>query len=174
MLDFKKVVETDVSKMVEKKNGLSYLSWAMAWKEFCKIYPNATYQIVKNENGIPCFGDDKLGYMVYTRVTVEELTHEMWLPVMDFRNKTMLNPTMFDINKTVMRCLAKNLAMFGLGLNVYTGEDYPMSEDDFREQVYIKIDKLPKDKQDKLLKHYGVVSKLDLTIEQIQDVDRKI
>ena len=58
MLDFKKVVETDVSKMVEKKNGLNYLSWAMAWKEFCKIYPNATYQIVKNENGIPCFGDE--------------------------------------------------------------------------------------------------------------------
>lgn len=173
-MDFKKVVEIDVSKIVEKKNGLNYLSWAMAWKEFCKVYPKATYQIVKNENGVPLFGDEKIGYMVYTKVTVEDLTHEMWLPVMDLRNKTMLNPTMFDINKTVMRCLAKNLAMFGLGLNVYTGEDYPINEDDFKEQIWAKINKLPKDRYEKLLKHYGVVSHLEMTIEQLQDCDKKI
>lgn len=129
MLDFNKVSSIDVSKMTEEKNGLTYLSWAMAWKEFCKVYPNARYEIVKNENNLPYFKDDEVGYMVYTRVTVDELTHEMWLPVLDFKNKPMMKPNMFDINKTIMRCLTKNLAMFGLGLHVYTGEDLP-SEDD--------------------------------------------
>lgn len=129
MLDFNKVSSIDVSKMTEEKNGLTYLSWAMAWKEFCKVYPNARYEIVKNEKNLPYFKDDEVGYMVYTRVTVDELTHEMWLPVLDFKNKPMMKPNMFDINKTVMRCLTKNLAMFGLGLHVYTGEDLP-SEDD--------------------------------------------
>lgn len=129
MLDFNKVSSIDVSKMTEEKNGLTYLSWAMAWKEFCKVYPNARYEIVKNEKNLPYFKDDELGYMVYTRVTVDELTHEMWLPVLDFKNKPMMKPNMFDINKTVMRCLTKNLAMFGLGLHVYTGEDLPTEND---------------------------------------------
>lgn len=129
MLDFNKVSSIDVSKMTEEKNGLTYLSWAMAWKEFCKVYPNARYEIVKNENNLPYFKDDEVGYMVYTRVTVDELTHEMWLPVLDFKNKPMMKPNMFDINKTVMRCLTKNLAMFGLGLHVYTGEDLPTEDD---------------------------------------------
>lgn len=129
MLDFNKVSSIDVSKMTEEKNGLTYLSWAMAWKEFCKVYPNARYEIAKNEKNLPYFKDDEVGYMVYTRVTVDELTHEMWLPVLDFKNKPMMKPNMFDINKTVMRCLTKNLSMFGLGLHVYTGEDLP-SEDD--------------------------------------------
>lgn len=129
MLDFNKVSSIDVSKMTEEKNGLTYLSWAMAWKEFCKVYPNARYEIVKNEKNLPYFKDDEVGYMVYTRVTVDELTHEMWLPVLDFKNKPMMKPNMFDINKTVMRCLTKNLAMFGLGLHVYTGEDLPTEDD---------------------------------------------
>lgn len=154
--DFAKVAEIDVSKMVEKKNGFNYLSWALAWKEFCKIYPDATYEIVKNldMNNIPVFGNEQLGYMVFTRVIVDDLEHEMWLPVMDGANmpmrfksytyqgwkwenkvkksvtKTVESMSIFDINKTVMRCLTKNLAMFGLGLNVYTGEDYPVDEDD--------------------------------------------
>lgn len=129
MLYFNKVSNIDVSKMTEEKNGLTYLSWAMAWKEFCKVYPNARYEIVKNEKNLPYFKDDEVGYMVYTRVTVDELTHEMWLPVLDFKNKPMMKPNMFDINKTVMRCLTKNLAMFGLGLHVYTGEDLPSKDD---------------------------------------------
>lgn len=142
MLDFNKVSSIDVSKMTEEKNGLTYLSWAMAWKEFCKVYPNARYEIVKNENNLPYFKDDEVGYMVYTRVTVDELTHEMWLPVLDFKNKPMMKPNMFDINKTVMRCLTKNLAMFGLGLHVYTGEDLP-SEDDTPEPKQSKKKEKP-------------------------------
>lgn len=125
----------DVSNFTEKKNGLSYLSWANAWREFIKLYPSATYVINKDENGIPCFGNSELGYMVYTTVTVEELTHEMWLPVMNYMNKAIKNPDMFDVNKAIMRCLTKNLAMFGLGLYIYAGEDLPECDSQPQEEI---------------------------------------
>lgn len=138
----------DVNKYVEKKQGLSYLTWSFAWAEFKKVYPDATYEVKKDEQGRCYFGDENIGYMVYTTVTAGGLTYEMWLPVMDNANKSMkLNPyiyktksgektieaiSMFDINKAVMRCLVKNLAMFGLGLYIYAGEDLP---EDIREYI---------------------------------------
>jgi hypothetical protein len=89
----------------------------------------------------PYFYDETLGYMVMTSVTIQEQTLEMWLPVMDGANQAMKSEayeystrygvktvdaaTMFDINKTLMRCLTKNLAMFGLGLYIFAGEDLP-------------------------------------------------
>ena len=131
----------NVNDKTEEKNGLTYLSWAWAWAEFCKRQPDATYEIVKF-NGLPYVYDENTGYMVYTRVTILGITREMWLPVMDGNNLAMKNTpyevttkwgkkitvkpaTMFDINKTIMRCLTKNLAMFGLGLYIYAGEDLP-------------------------------------------------
>lgn len=128
-MDFKQVYAINVNEWTEKKNNLTYLSWANAWAKFVEVYPNAKYVILKDENGLPLFGSNEFGYMVYTTVTVEELTHEMWLPVMDFRNKAIKNPDMFDVNKAVMRCLTKNLAMFGLGLYIYAGEDVPNEDD---------------------------------------------
>lgn len=138
---FQKLYSLDVNKYVEKKQGLSYLSWSFAWREFKRVYPDATYEVKKDENGKCYFGDEEIGYMVYTTVTADGLTYEMWLPVMDNANKSMKlkayeyatrngNKTvesisMFDINKAVMRCLVKNLAMFGLGLYIYAGEDLP-------------------------------------------------
>lgn len=138
---FQELYSLDVGKYVEKKQGLSYLTWSYAWAEFKKIYPDATYEVKKDEQGRCYFGDEKIGYMVYTSVTAGGLTYEMWLPVMDNANKSMkLNAykystrsgeksveaiSMFDINKAVMRCLVKNLAMFGLGLYIYAGEDLP-------------------------------------------------
>ena len=121
----KKLLEIDVSSYTEKKNGLTYLSWANAWREVLKVAPDAQYKIVKNDQGVCAFGNGEQGYMVYTEVTIEGTTHEMWLPVMDFRNQSIKNPSTFDINKSVMRCLTKNLAMFGLGLYIYAGEDLP-------------------------------------------------
>ena len=122
------------------KTKLTYLSWAWAWAEVKKKFPDATYEIVKF-NGIPYVFDEKTGYMVYTTVTIQGITHEMWLPFMDGNNRAMLDrpyevqtkynkftvqaATMFDVNKTIMRCLTKNLAMFGLGLYIYAGEDLP-------------------------------------------------
>ncbi|HSN66731.1 MAG TPA: DUF1071 domain-containing protein [Fusibacter sp.] len=131
-MDFKKVYAINVNDFTEKKNNLTYLSWANAWKAFVEVYPKATYKIVKDEQGKTYFGNSEDGYMVYTSVTVEDLTHEMWLPVMDFKNKSMMNPTTFDVNKAIMRCLTKNLAMFGLGLYIYVGEDIPNEQDQDR------------------------------------------
>lgn len=146
---FNELNQVNVNEHVEKKNAgktsLSYLSWAWAWAETKKRYPDATYEIVKFENGLPYCFDPKTGYMVYTKVTIGGITHEMWLPVMDSHNAAMLAEpykvqtkyntytvekcTMFDVNKTIMRCLTKNLAMFGLGLYIYAGEDLPEDED---------------------------------------------
>lgn len=131
----------DVGTHIEKKNGLSYLSWSWAWDIFKQNNPSATYEIIKNPNtGLPYF-ESQAGAMVYTKVTVDNITHEMWLHVMDGANKAMkIEPytyktrngdkvcdayTMADINKTLMRCLVKNLAMFGLGIYIYSGEDLP-------------------------------------------------
>ena len=136
------------SKVEQKKTGktsLSYLSWSWAWAEFKKVCPTATYEIKKFDDGkgklVPYLYDNSLGIMAFTSVTVDDITHEMWLPVMDGANKAMkfesytyntkfgektVEPaSMFDVNKTIMRCLVKNLAMFGLGLYIYSGEDLP-------------------------------------------------
>ena len=151
---FNELNAVNVNEHVEKKNTgkttLSYLSWSWAWKEVKSRYPDATYEIVKFENGLPYTYDENTGYMVYTKVTIQGITHEMWLPVMDSHNCSMLSKpyevktkynsytvdkcTMFDVNKTIMRCLTKNLAMFGLGLYIYSGEDLPESDDDGKKQ----------------------------------------
>lgn len=148
---FDTLYSLDLNGKIEKYNELSYLSWANAWAEFKRCYPSATYRIIKNPSTqLPYFADPFVGIMVYTEVTVDEITHEMWLPVMNAANKamkfesyayqvwdkaksqyvdkTVQAATMFDINKTIMRCLVKNLAMFGLGLYIYAGEDVPESD----------------------------------------------
>lgn len=138
------------------KVKLTYLSWAWAWAEVKKRFPTASYEIIKFD-GLPYVYDEKTGFMVYTKVTIEGVTHEMWLPVMDGNNRAMLDhpyevktkynsftvqaATMFDVNKTIMRCLTKNLAMFGLGLYIYAGEDLPEDPD---EDVKAKDQKKPK------------------------------
>ena len=155
---FNALSNLDLSDKCEKRDQLTYLSWANAWSEFKSAYPSATYQILKNENGLPYFSDPNLGIMVFTEVTVDDVTHQMWLPVMDSKNKAMkLEPytysvwnnfkkafeektvqaaSMFDINKTLMRCLVKNLAMFGLGLYIFQGDDLPeKSADDTTSSV---------------------------------------
>lgn len=148
---FDRLFAVDVSDYIEKKDGgqgkkLSYLSWTYAWVNVKKRYPSASYEICKfGENQLPYVYDPKTGYMVFTKVTIEGTTHEMWLPVMDSHNEAMLDrerevkyknysikvapATMFEINKTIMRCLVKNLAMFGLGLGIYAGEDLPIDID---------------------------------------------
>ena len=136
----------DVNGHTEKKKDLTYLSWAWAYAEMMKRYPDMSYTIERfGEEKRPYLYDENLGYMVFTTVTVEGVTKEMWLPVMDGNNKAMKDKpytydtkfkkdlkvesaTMFDINKTIMRCLVKNMGMFGLGLYIYAGEDLPEEE----------------------------------------------
>lgn len=142
---FEKLVQLDVNEFTEVKKDLTYLSWAHAWREFLKIVPDATYKVkmfaMADGTLRPYCGDGKIGYMVFTEITANGLTRECYLPVMDNNNKTMKDEpytyvvksgeksveavSMFDVNKAIMRCLAKNIAMFGMGLYIYTGEDLP-------------------------------------------------
>lgn len=139
----------NVNNMVEKKqtggSTLTYLSWAAAWKVAKEQFPDIEYEIERNpETNLPYWYDPMTGYMVFTKIILGEQTHEMWLPVMDgtnhamkaepyevqtkYKKFTVAAATMTDINKTIMRCLVKNLAMFGLGLYIYQGEDLPESQ----------------------------------------------
>lgn len=147
----KKLQAIDVSGKVESKkdykgNEKKYLSWSYAWDELIKNFPTASYEIERfGEEQLP-YLKTKEGYMVFTKVTVCGYTREMWLPVQDSSFETMKEEPyeiirknggktvvaaadMSDINKAIMRCLVKNIAMFGLGLNVYQGEDLPNVED---------------------------------------------
>jgi hypothetical protein len=119
----------DCTSKIEKKNNLSYLSWAWAIGAMQEVAGDFTYEI-KRWDGKPYLYDENLGYMVETSVTCQGITKDMWLPVMDFKNKAMTKDTatMMDINKAIMRCLVKNLAMFGLGHSIYAGEDLPSDE----------------------------------------------
>lgn len=116
----------NVNEHVEKKNGLSYLSWAWAWAEVKKEYPSANYTVYENEQGWNYFTDGRTCW-VKTGVTIEDLEHIEYLPVMDFRNKSIPldQVTSFDVNKTIQRSLTKAVARHGLGLYIYAGEDVP-------------------------------------------------
>lgn len=165
---FNELNSINVKEKVEvKKAGyttLKYLSWAWAWQEVKNKYPDVSYEIVRYENNLPYILDEKTGYLVTTRLTINNITHEMWLPVMDgankamkdkeysytvkdwekskrenkdiFKEKTVEAATMFDINKTIMRCLVKNIAMHGLGLYIYAGEDLPSEPEEIKQPVY--------------------------------------
>lgn len=150
---FNQLASLNVNDKTESKNGLTYLSWSNAWLEFKKVYPTATYNIIKNpQTGLPYFVDPTVGIMVFTEVEAEGLKYSMWLPVLDASNKAMRTEaytypvwnktnkqyenrkveaaSMFDINKAIMRCLTKNLSMFGLALYLWSKEDIPESLED--------------------------------------------
>lgn len=142
--------QINVNDKTKAKNKLTYLSWPFAWGETKKRYPDASYT-VDLYDGKPYLYDEHLGYLVSTVVTIDGESLPMSLPVMDGANNAMKSErysykiiewvnrqktgnmidkwvepaTMFDINKTMMRCLVKNIAMFGLGLYIYAGEDIP-------------------------------------------------
>lgn len=182
---FEELYKLNVNDNIEKKNGLTYLSWSWAIAEVLKKYPDMTYEILRFENNLPYTYDENTGYMVFTKVTIEGITREMWLPVMDGANKAMLNheytyqvkdyktgeikektvakATMFDINKTIMRCLTKNLAMFGLGLYIYAGEDLPEEEATRKvtEEQIKKIEKLVKEEDIPAMLTYYKIKKIE-------------
>jgi hypothetical protein len=116
----------NVNAHTEKKNNLTYLSWAWAWQEVKKIHPTATYKIYENNEGWNYFTDGRTAW-VKTGVTINDIEHIEYLPVMDFRNKSipLENITSFDVNKTIQRSLTKAVARHGLGLYIYAGEDLP-------------------------------------------------
>ena len=116
--------QVDVSDRIEKKQNLSFLSWAWAWGTLMEHYPQAEYSFQEPESA----PDGSL--MVFCTVTIDSLSRQMWLPVMDYKNKAIPNPNAFQLNTAKMRCLVKCLAMFGLGHYIYAGEDLPNAEAD--------------------------------------------
>lgn len=119
----------NVNDKTEKKNGLTYLSWAYAWGETKKLFPDAFYTIYENGNGWFYHTDGRTCW-VKTGVTVNGLEHIEYLPVMDHRNNSIPaeRVTSFDVNKAIQRSLTKALARHGLGLYIYAGEDLPDDE----------------------------------------------
>lgn len=114
----------------EKKNGLTYLSWAWAWTEVKKKYPNANYTVYETPNGRIYWDDGKTAW-VKTGVTINGLEHIEYLPVLDAASKRSLpleSITSWDVNKAIQRSLTKAVARHGLGLYIYAGEDLPESE----------------------------------------------
>lgn len=127
---FTKLNSINVNEHTEKKNGLTYLSWAWAWAEVKKLYPDATYTIYENADGWFYHTDGKTAW-VKTGVTINGLEHIEYLPVMDFKNRSIPldGITSFDVNKAIQRSLTKAVARHGLGLYIYAGEDLPEGEE---------------------------------------------
>lgn len=145
---FETLFAVDVSAYTDERKGLTYLSWSHALSEVMKRYPDMSYCVKRfGLQQLPFQYDPMLGYMVYTSVTIRGITKEMWLPVLDTNNKAMKSEpytydtknqkgikveaaTFYDINRAIMRCLVKNLAVFGLALYIYNKDDLPEGNDD--------------------------------------------
>lgn len=152
-LCFDALYNMNLGDKVEKKEGLSYLTWSEAWKAFKEVYPSATFRVITNpDTKMPYFVDPQIGIMVFVEVTADDLTQQCFLPVLnssmkpmrleaynytvyDKQNKRQIEKTceaanMFDINKTIMRTLVKCLSLFGLALKLYQGDDLPCDNQD--------------------------------------------
>lgn len=209
MATFDELNALNINGHTETKNvggkELTYLSWPWAWAEVKKRYPDAHYDIWRDSYGLPYVHDPITGYMVSTTVTIDGVTHTMWLPVMDGANNamkcvpyeyTVKNPkfkyakkandgkyydsygneqpefltkkveqaSMMDINKTIMRCLVKNLAMFGLGLYIYAGEDLPESE---------KPEEKPEGKPEEKPTKQTLADKVNAAVDKVQKLPRE-
>ena len=197
MAVFEELNAINVNDKTEKKKSggteLTYLSWTWAWAEVKKRYPDAHYEIMMHD-GLPYVYDENTGYMVFTTVTIDGISHMMWLPVMDGANKAMKSKpytystkyngektveaaTMFDVNKTIMRCLVKNLAMFGLGLYIYAGEDLPETEaeeqktaQEVAKKKLEKIDSGQIEELKKTLSENGIYESFVLSLYKLKDL----
>ena len=136
-----RLIQLNVNDHVEKKQGLSYLSWAWAWQEALRIDPAATFN-VHTFDGKPYMDVNGTG-MVWVSVNLGSRARSCFLPVMDYKNKAITNPDSFQVNTAIMRCLTKCLAMFGLGLYIYAGEDLPPSDEAVTKEVAVKEDPAP-------------------------------
>lgn len=170
----------NVSDKTEKKNGLTYLSWAWAWGELKKLHPDATYTVYENKDGWLYHTDGRTCW-VKTGVTVNGIENIEYLPVMDFRNNSIPadKVTSYDVNKAVQRSLTKAVARHGLGLYIYAGEDLPEGEEKPQER---QTEKPPKVKPSAEItctkcgvKIEPVIAKTGktMTAQEISDFSRK-
>lgn len=119
---FERLAAVNVNDHIEKKNNLSYLSWAWALDQLMRQDPEATWEYAEPK----MFGDTM---MVYCTVTAFGKARTAHLPVMDYKNKPIPNPDAFAVNTAMQRCFVKAIAMHGLGLYIYAGEDLPLGEE---------------------------------------------
>jgi len=138
-MKYSEVAAINVNEHVEKKQNLSYLSWAWAVDQLMRLDDNAMWEYHPHQ----MFGDTM---MVFCTVTAFGRSRTSQLPVMDHRNKSISNPDSFQVNVAMQRCLAKAIALHGLGLYIYSGEDLPMEdkkEEPKKPEVETKVDLTP-------------------------------
>ena len=157
----------NVNNHTEKKSGLTYLSWAWAWSEVKKAFPDSTYTVYENADGWNYHTDGKTAW-VKTGVTIEGLEHIEYLPVMDYRNKSIPvdQLTSFDVNKAIQRSLTKAVARHGLGLYIYAGEDLPETEQPQFDPEKVSAERIDQIKANAL---FGEADKAGVPIEKILD-----
>ena len=158
---FEKLNAVNVNDKTEQKNGLTYLSWAWAWGELKKACPDATYTVYENANGWNYHTDGRTAW-VKTGVTADGIEHIEYLPIMDYRNRSIPLEaiTSFDVNKAIQRSLTKAVARHGLGLYIYAGEDLPES----KEETEANNPMLTKDGQVATLKRALMTTRSDIPL----------
>ena len=131
-MNTQELLKINVNDRTEKKNGMTYLSWAWAWTEVLRADPAATWKVELWADGtgmgqtvLMNFGDSA---MVWVTTTIFGKAITCQLPVLDYRNKPIPHPNAMDINTAIMRCLVKSIAMQGLGLYIYAGDDLPLED----------------------------------------------
>jgi hypothetical protein len=124
---FKKLYETNVNEHIEKKGAFAYLSWPYAVAQLRLADPTASWEVKRFAEDLPYQKTD-LGVFVEVAVTVQGVTLSQIHPVLDGKNKTLMEPSAFEINTSIQRCLVKAVALHGLGLYIYAGEDLPQAE----------------------------------------------
>jgi len=161
---FETLNKINVSNKIEKKGNLSYLSWAWAWQTLKQYYPKANYKVYENEHGMN-YHNDSMTAWVKVGVTVEDLEHIEYLPVMDFKNKSipLSNITSMDVNKAIQRALTKAISRHGLGLYIYAGEDMPSEVDGTPIKLYNTASKqTPQDKKQYWAEFSQICKSLDV------------
>ena len=168
---YKTLSTINVRDKVEKKGGLDYLSWANAWHMLKQNYPNAQRIIYEHDHtGFNFFTDGKTAW-VKVGIVVNDIEHIDMLPVMDFRNNAISvdKITSTDVNKTIQRATTKAIAMHGLGLSLWTGEDVPQEDEAPKKSTpkkkSVKLEDIPADKMEEMLKY--VVQNKHLGFKQI-------
>lgn len=120
---FAELAGINVGEHIERKGQFSYLSWAWAVAELRKRHPDAAWEVLRFDC-VP-YMKTELGYFVEVAVTVKGVTLSQIHPVLNARNQPIQKPSPFDINTSIQRCLVKAIALHGLGLYIYAGEDLP-------------------------------------------------
>ncbi|PEI98401.1 Sak single strand annealing protein [Bacillus toyonensis] len=176
---FSKLAQIDCSEHVEKKGRFSYLSWAWAVKKLREVDPTATWE-VKRFDGVPYLKTD-CGYFVEVEVTVQGLPLSQIHPILNNQNKPIDEPNSFDINTSIQRCLVKAIALHGLGLYIYAGEDLPEVHEEMvtAQQVGAiklnikKLVTLRKVDEDTIKGHLSIKEVAELTLKQAEEVLKK-